>query len=126
MLDSISHIALIVRDPPRTAALFTQLFEVDVRVRKDEQDHDETFIKLGGVWFVLVQGDVDRPRSGDHIAFRVSKEVLERTKAKLTAGNREFVLIPSGTRLYFFDYDNHVFELDTGELEEELREQLGS
>jgi len=32
----------------------------------------------------------------------------------------EFFLARSDTALYFFDYDNHVFELDTTDLDVEL------
>jgi hypothetical protein len=31
--------------------------------------------------------------------------------------NVEFFLARSDTALYFFDYDNHVFELDTADLD---------
>jgi hypothetical protein len=36
--------------------------------------------------------------------------------------NVEFFLARSDTALYFFDYDNHVFELDTADLDRELAE----
>jgi hypothetical protein len=38
-------------------------------VRKDAEGHEETYVRLGGPWFVLAQADVVRPRTGDHIAF---------------------------------------------------------
>jgi hypothetical protein len=34
---------------------------------------------------------------------------------------REHIRARSSSSLYFFDYDNHVFELDTATLEEELK-----
>ncbi|MDE2236159.1 MAG: hypothetical protein KGL13_06010 [Gammaproteobacteria bacterium] len=68
MLKSISHLALTVKEPARTAALFKDLPGARV----------------------LAATEVQRKRSGDHIA------------------------------LYFFDYDDHVFELDTQELEKQL------
>ncbi len=63
---------------------------------------------------------MDRPRTGDHIAFAVSESMLLETAEKLNVINVEFFLARSDTALYFFDYDNHVFELDTTDLDREL------
>jgi len=120
MLEALSHIALVVKDPPRTAALFRDLFDARVIERKDEEGHLETFVRLGGVWLVLVGAPVERPRTGDHIAFRATPALLEATAARLEAMGREFIRARSDSALYFFDYDDHVFELDTGDIEQEL------
>lgn len=72
MLESLSHIALVVKDPARTAALFHDLFGARVIERKDDEGHLETFVRLGGVWVVLVGASVERARTGDQIAFRSS------------------------------------------------------
>lgn len=122
MLQSISHVALIVRDPAKTAALFRDLFGARVIERKDEEGHLETFVRLGGIWLVLVGAPVERARTGDHIAFRATPEILEATVAKLQAMGREFIKARSNRALYFFDYDNHVFELDTEDIDRELGE----
>ena len=120
MLDSICHIALVVTDPARTAALFHDLFGARVVERKDNEGHLETFVSLGGTWIVLVAAPVQRARTGDHIAFRASPEILEATVAKLQAMGREFIRARSNRALYFFDYDDHVFELDTEDIDKEL------
>ena len=120
MLGSISHIALIVKDPARTGALFRDLFSARVLERMDDEGHLETFVRLGGTWLVLVAAPVERARTGDHIAFHATPEVLEATVAKLEALGHEFIRARSNTSLYFFDYDDHVFELDTGDLDKEL------
>lgn len=120
MLGSISHIALVVKDPARTATLFHELFGARVIERKDDDGHLETFVRLGGIWIVLVGAPVERTRSGDHIAFRATPEVLEATVARLQAMGREFIRARSNRALYFFDYDEHVFELDTEDVDKEL------
>jgi hypothetical protein len=91
--------------------------------RRDADGHDETFVKLGDTWFALVQGDVERSRTGDHIAFKVSKETLDTTAQKLEALQLEHIRARSNTSLYFFDYDNHVFELDTTTLDAHLKSE---
>jgi catechol 2,3-dioxygenase-like lactoylglutathione lyase family enzyme len=120
MLESISHIALVVNDPARTAALFRDLFSARVVERKDDDGHLETFVRLGGIWLVLVGAPVQRARTGDHVAFRATPDVIEATVARLEAMGREFIRARSNRALYFFDYDDHVFELDAEEMDAEL------
>lgn len=112
MLGPLSHIALVVKDPARTAALFRDLFSAPVDEREDDDGHLETFVNLGGVRIVLVGAPVERARTGDHIAFRSTPETLEATAARLQTMGREFIRARANTALYFFDYDDHVFELD--------------
>ncbi len=120
MLESISHIALVVADPARTAALFHDLFSARVLERKDAEGHLETFVRLAGTWIVLVGAPVERGRTGDHIAFRATPEVIEATVTKLQTMGREFIRARSNRSLYFFDYDDHVFELDAENIDQEL------
>jgi catechol 2,3-dioxygenase-like lactoylglutathione lyase family enzyme len=120
MLESISHIALVVKDPARTAALFHDLFSARAIERRNDEGHLETFLSLGGIWIVLVGAPVQRARTGDHIAFRATPEIIEATVAKLEAMGREFIRARSNKALYFFDYDDHVFELDAEDIDQEL------
>ncbi len=113
MLSKLSHIALIVRDPPRTASLFADVFGAKAVQRTDEDGHEETYMQLGETWFVLVKADVERPLTGDHVAFLVSPSTLATVAEKLKAMGHKYQLARSDTALYFFDFDNHVFELDT-------------
>jgi len=121
MLQSISHVALVVSDPARTAALFQDLFDARMVQRQDDEGHLETFVSLGGAWIVLVGAPVRRARTGDHIAFQATPDIIEATVAKLEKMGREFVRARSNRALYFFDYDDHVFELNTENLDEEIR-----
>ena len=120
MLESLSHIALVVTDPARTAALFHELFGAQAVERLDEEGHLETFLRLGGIWIVLVGAPVQRARTGDHIAFRATRETLEATAARLQTMGREHIRARGDRALYFFDYDDHVFELDTEDIDKEL------
>ena len=124
MLGPIAHVALIVNDPARTAGLLRELFAVPVLKRSE--GHDETFVKLGVTWFALIGADVKRERTGDHIAFRVTRATIQAIAAKLKSKGFEFIMAQSGASLYFFDFDNHVFELDSSDLEEELNRLVAS
>jgi catechol 2,3-dioxygenase-like lactoylglutathione lyase family enzyme len=121
MLGPIAHVALVVNDPARTADFLQELFEAPVLRRTDADGHDETFVKLGVTWFVLIRADVKRERTGDHIAFRVADATLQSIADKLKSKGLDFIMSASGTSLYFFDFDNHVFELDSSDLEHELK-----
>jgi catechol 2,3-dioxygenase-like lactoylglutathione lyase family enzyme len=120
MLGPIAHIALVVNDPARTAHFLRELFDVPILRRTDAQGHDETFVKLGITWFALIGADVRRERTGDHVAFHVAPETIQSVAGKLKSLGFDFIVSDSGTSLYFFDFDNHVFELDSSDLEQEL------
>ena len=49
-------------------------------------------------------------------------QILEATAAKHETMGREFIKARSNRALYFFDYDDHVFELDTEDIDQELGE----
>lgn len=119
MLSAISHVAFTVKAPARTAKLFQDLFDARVLERQDADGHLETLVRLAGTWLVLVGVEVERELTGDHLAFRATPEVLEATAAKLKAMGRDCIRARGDTALYFFDYDDHVFELDTEDPETE-------
>lgn len=126
MLGPIAHVALIVNDPARTAGFLCELFDAPVLERTDAEGHQETFVKLGVTWFALIGAAVKRERTGDHIAFRVTRETIRAIAGKLKSQGCEFIMPKSGTSLYFFDFDNHVFELDCSDLEQELDDLAAS
>jgi hypothetical protein len=81
--------------------------------RTDKEGDQETLVRLGTTWFVLAEAAIERPVSGDHIAFRESREALEATAERLKAMGMEFMRARSDSALYFCDYGSHMFELDT-------------
>jgi hypothetical protein len=117
MPQALSHIALIVSHPTRTARLFTDVFE-DARVLREEDpedSHPEVIIQLAGLEFALIRGQGPASRNGDHIAFQVSKVEQLACAARLEALALDFQMAREDTALYFSDYDNHVFELEVVE-----------
>jgi hypothetical protein len=114
MPKAIDHIALVVSDPARTAQLLIDVLDGEVIPGETGgENHRETHIRLGGTWFVLVKGHGPESRNGDHIAFGVSKAEQLACTEKLTAHGVEYQMAREDTALYFTDYDNHVFELET-------------
>lgn len=91
MLEAIRDIALLARDPARTAALFHDLFDARAVALEDEEGHVETFVRLAGTWIVLVSAPVERVRTGGHFAFHATLETLEATATRLHAMARDSV-----------------------------------
>jgi catechol 2,3-dioxygenase-like lactoylglutathione lyase family enzyme len=115
MVASISHIALIVRDPARTAELFAGVLGARIVPHHPGDDgHPQSYAKFGGMWFVLRQGDGVSIRNGDHISLHVSRDELTACADKLMTFDVEHYMARQDTALYFTDYDNHVFELNVG------------
>ena len=127
-VEGISHITLIVQDLERTTALLSSV--LGAKQVYDSGDgtfslSKERFFLLGGVWIAIMEGDPLPIRTYNHIAFKIPESEFENLKQRLTATRINFregrARIPGeGLSLYFYDYDNHLFELHTGTLEERL------
>lgn len=77
-----------------------------------------------------MEGPALTARTYNHIAFRIDDAEFatyrERvTKLGLDIDNDRSRIAGEGRSLYFYDYDNHLFELHTGTLEERLRAYTG-
>jgi len=117
MPQALSHIALIVAHPTRSAHLLTGVFE-DARITREEDAgdaHPEVVVELAGLEFVLIKGHGPASRNGDHIAFKVSKAEQLACAARLDSLALDYQMARNDSALYFSDYDNHVFELEVVE-----------
>lgn len=118
MSPAIGHIALMVQDPERTARLFEGVFGAKIVARSREGR--ETFARVGGTWFVLVKGHPPASVNGDHVALLMTKAEQADCAERLTGLGIAYQMARGDSALYFQDYDNHVFELDTASLDEAL------
>lgn len=85
----------------------------------------EKFFLVGDLWLAAMEGDPPAERSYQHVAFAVSEPDLPLYRARLEALGVEIRpprerVEGEGQSLYFYDFDNHLFELHTGTLEERL------
>ena len=72
-----------------------------------------------------MEGTPPAERSYRHLAFKVSEEDLPKSEEKLRLLGAEIKpprprVDGEGQSLYFYDFDNHLFELHTGTLEQRL------
>lgn len=122
-IEGISHITLICKNLERSAQLFCDLFGAVEVYSSEERKFSiskEKFFLIGNLWIALMEGEPIE-RSYNHIAFRIREEDLQVFEEKLKAFNLD--ILPGRSRspqegqsIYFYDYDNHLFELHTGTL----------
>ncbi|MEW6262637.1 MAG: FosX/FosE/FosI family fosfomycin resistance hydrolase [Thermodesulfobacteriota bacterium] len=128
-VEGISHITLIVRDLERTGNFFISVLgakEVYASAERIFSVSKERFFLVGETWIAIMEGDSLSERTYNHIAFKIPESRFEDFRQRLEKAQVEFregrPRVPGeGRSLYFYDYDNHLFELHTGTLEERLR-----
>lgn len=129
MIEGISHITFIVKDLDRTSVFLQAIFGA-IEVYSSENDtfslSKEKFFTIDDQWIVIMEGDSLLERTYNHIAFRINDEDFEGYESKLRESGIEIMEPRSrvegeGRSLYFYDFDNHLFELHTGTLSERLR-----
>jgi catechol 2,3-dioxygenase-like lactoylglutathione lyase family enzyme len=128
-VEGISHITLIVQNLERTGNLLSSVLgakEVYSSGEKIFSLSRERFFILGSIWIAIMEGESLSEQTYNHIAFKIPETRLEEYKRRLEAAGVEFregrPRIPGeGKSLYFYDYDNHLFELHTGTIDQRLR-----
>lgn len=124
MIEQISHITFIVKDLERTARLYKVLFDAQEVYDSGEQLHSiakEKFFLISGLWIAIMESDNIINRTYHHIAFKIAEEDFPVYLEKIKALKLEFLpsrprISGEGRSLYFYDYDNNLFELHTGTL----------
>lgn len=127
-INGISHITLICKDINKSAALFRDLFSATEIYSSDKKNFSiskEKFFLLGDLWIALMEGP-PLERSYNHIAFHINAEDLSYFEAKIKGLGLDIAPTRSrhpqeGQSIYFYDYDNHLFELHTGDLSKRLK-----
>ncbi len=127
-VEGISHITLLVKDLERSANLLMSVFDAEQVYSSDDQQFSlssEKFFIIGGIWLALMEGSPLPERNYNHIAFKIPASEYEDFKKRIKAAGVECKEDRSrvqgeGRSLYFYDFDNHLFELHTGTIEKRL------
>ena len=129
MIEGLSHLTFIVRDLDKMSRIITDVLGGEEIYSSGENTFSvskEKFFTAGGLWIAIMEGESLPSRTYNHVAFRVTEAEL--AKAQSAVEKLGLDIRPPRTRvdgegqsLYFHDYDNHLFELHTGTLEERLR-----
>ncbi len=128
MIQSLSHLTFIVRDLDKMAPIIIEVLGGEEVYSSGEATFStsrEKFFVAGGMWIVIMEGESLPSRTYNHVAFKVSDAQLE--AARIAVVRLGLDMRPprprvegEGQSLYFDDFDNHLFELHTGMLEERL------
>ncbi|AMC33911.1 FosX/FosE/FosI family fosfomycin resistance hydrolase [Janthinobacterium sp. B9-8] len=127
-IQHLSHLTFIVKDLERMACFLCEglgAVEIyDSQAQRFSLSH-EKFFSLGSLWLAAMQGDPPTERSYQHVAFKVEEHELAGYQARLEALGVEIKpprprVKGEGQSLYFYDFDNHLFELHTGTLTQRL------
>lgn len=129
----LSHITFVVRDLERMAELLCTGLGAQEVYDSSARNYSlsrEKFFLLGGVWLAAMEGEPPAERSYQHVAFAVDEADLPTCEARLRALGVEIRpprtrVEDEGASLYFHDFDNHLFELHAGTLEQRLAAYSG-
>lgn len=129
MIEGLSHITFVVRDLDAMTRIVADVLggkEVYASGENTFSVSREKFFVAGGLWIAIMEGEPLPSRSYNHVAFKVSDEQLDGAVSAIAKLGLEMKpprprVEGEGRSVYFYDHDNHLFELHTGTLDERLR-----
>ena len=129
MIQGISHITFVVRDLERMTEFLTFIFDAQEVYSSGKQTFSispEKFFLINDLWIAIMEREPIPERTYNHVAFKITEEdfglYAERIRSlgvDLKEGRSR--VEGEGRSLYFYDYDNHLFELHTGTLNQRLQ-----
>jgi fosfomycin resistance protein FosX len=127
-IEGLSHITFIVRDLDRMERLLTMVLharKVYDSGSKTFSLSKERFFLVGGLWIAVMEGEPLPIRTYNHIAFKIDDADYDSYLARIRSLGLELRegrsrVEGEGRSIYFYDHDNHMFELHTGTLEQRL------
>jgi catechol 2,3-dioxygenase-like lactoylglutathione lyase family enzyme len=132
MIQGISHLTFIVSDLERASTFFQAIFDAEEVYSSGDNTFSsarERFLLMGDLWIALMEGDPLSERTYNHVAFKIPEEEFDAYESRVRAlgvalGPQRPRVEGEGRSLYFYDFDNHLFELHTGALSERLARYL--
>lgn len=128
MIQGLSHMTFISADLDRMEQLLTHIFDAKKVYDSGDQTFslsEERFFLIGDMWIAIMKGEPLSDKTYNHIAFKIDDaefdDYLNRIHElglELREGRAR--VQGEGQSIYFYDDDNHMFELHTGTLEERL------
>ncbi|MDR2182997.1 MAG: FosX/FosE/FosI family fosfomycin resistance hydrolase [Clostridiales bacterium] len=128
MISGISHMTFIVSDLERSALFFEKIFNAKEVYSSGDKAFSlsrEKFFLIGDIWICIMEGPPLTERTYNHIAFKIDESDFDNYLGRIRGIGAEIrperPRIPGeGRSIYFYDFDNHLFELHTGTLPERL------
>ena len=129
MIKGLSHMTFIVKDLEQATKFFKEIFDAQEVYNSGDRCFSiskEKFFLIGQLWIAIMEGESLPEKTYNHIAFFVDQADLDIYEERIKKLGLTFRVGRSriegeGKSIYFYDYDNHLFELHTGTLDERLR-----
>lgn len=126
----ISHMTFIVQDLEKATQFFEQIFDAKEVYSSGEATFSiarEKFFLIEDLWIAIMEGEPLATKTYNHIAFKIEEadyelylERIDRLGLEIRKGRTR--VEGEANSIYFYDFDNHLFELHTGTLEERLKQ----
>lgn len=128
-IQGISHITFVVQDLEKMKRVVIDVLGGEEVYSSGEETFSiskEKFFLVNGVWIAAMEGESLPERTYNHTAFKVRADDLPQFKSAIERLGLEMResrprVEGEGHSIYFYDFDNHLFELHTGTLEERLQ-----
>lgn len=128
MISGISHLTFIVNNLEKSSCFLKTVFDAEEIYSSGERTFSlskEKFFLVGGIWLCIMEGDAQKERTYNHVAFQVAEDdfdlYVNRVKDFGVDIRAERPRVTGeGRSIYFYDFDNHLFELHTGTLAERI------
>ena len=133
MIEGLSHVTFIVRDLDQMSLFLSSIFDAKEIYSSGDATFSvsrEKFFLIGGMWIAIMEGESLQERTYNHVAFKIPDEQFDEYMDRVRTLDVEVRedrgrVKGEGRSLYFHDYDNHLFELHTGTLEQRLERYRG-
>ena len=128
MILGLSHITLIVKDLERTSMFLEKIFDAKEIYSSGDETFSlskEKFFLINNLWICIMEGEPLIERSYNHIALQIQESEFDEYMRRIKVAGAEIRpersrVSGEGRSIYFYDFDNHLFELHTGTLAERL------
>lgn len=128
MIEGISHVTFVVSDIDRMGAMLIDVLDAEEIYASGDATFSiskEKFFLVGGIWIAIMEGPPLPEKTYNHVAFKIAEKDFDAFAERIRASGLQMRedrhrVDGEGRSLYFYDYDNHLFELHTGTLEQRL------
>ncbi|WP_299799747.1 FosX/FosE/FosI family fosfomycin resistance hydrolase [uncultured Ruegeria sp.] len=129
MIEGLSHMTFIVSDLDKMEEMLTSVLDAKKIYDSGEKTFSlskERFFGIGGVWVTTMEGEPLAEKTYNHVAFKMAADEYDDRLQRIQALGLEVRegrsrVDGEGHSIYFYDHDNHMFELHSGSLDERLR-----
>lgn len=128
MIDSLSHMTFVVQNLDKMERLLVGVPDAEKVYDSGDDTFSisrERFFTVGNLWIAIMEGDPLPSRTYNHVAFKISDADYDKYLVRIKSLNLDLRegrtrVDGEGQSIYFYDYDNHMFELHTGTLDTRL------